>query len=40
MSDTEYDPSDNSNYPFHTEADVLNLLLLYDFKIEHRFITF
>ena len=29
MSDTEYDPSGNSNILFHVGADILNLLLLY-----------
>ena len=28
---TEYDPSSNSNLPFHVGDDVLNLLFLYDF---------
>ena len=27
----EYDPSGNSNLSFYVEADVLNLLLLYEF---------
>ena len=27
----EYDPSGNSNLPFHVETDILNLLLLYEF---------
>ena len=31
MSDTEYDPSGNSNSSFHVGADILNLLFLYDF---------
>ena len=30
MSDTEYDPSGNSNSSFHVGADILNLLLLYE----------
>ena len=30
MSYIEYDPSVNSNSLFHVEADILNLLLLYD----------
>ena len=29
MSDTEYDPSGNSNLSFHVGADILNLLLSY-----------
>ena len=28
MSDTEYDPSGNSNSSLHVGADILNLLLL------------
>ena len=35
MSDTEYDPSDNSNSSFHAGADILNLLFLYDFIFFH-----
>ena len=31
MSDTEYDRSGNSNLSFHVGADILNLLLLYEF---------
>ena len=31
MSNTEYDPSGNSNSSFHVRADILNLLFLYDF---------
>ena len=31
MSDTEYDPSGNSNFSLHVAAVILNLLLLYDF---------
>ena len=31
MSDTEYDPSGNSNLSFHVGADILNSLLLYEF---------
>ena len=31
MSDTECDPSGNSNFLFHFETDILNLLLLTDF---------
>ena len=31
--DIEYDPSGNSNFLFHTGADVLNLLFLYYFFI-------
>ena len=30
MSETEYEPSGNSNLSFHAGADILNLLLLYD----------
>ena len=30
ISDTEYDPSGNSNSSFHAWADILNLLILYD----------
>ena len=30
MSDTEYDPSGNSNLSFHVGVDILNLLLLYE----------
>ena len=30
ISDTEYDPSGNSNLSFHVRADILNLLLLYE----------
>ena len=30
MSDTEYEPTDNSNSSFHVGADILNLLLLYE----------
>ena len=30
MSDTEYDPSDDSSLSFHVGADILNLLLLYE----------
>ena len=30
MSDVKYDPSVNLNSLFHVEADILNLLLLYD----------
>ena len=33
ISDTEYDPSGNSNSSFHVEADILNTLFLYDFFI-------
>ena len=29
MSDTEYDPSGNSNFSFHNGADILDLLVLY-----------
>ena len=29
MSDTENEPSDNSNVSFNVGADILNLLLLY-----------
>ena len=29
--DTEYDPSGNLNSLFHVGADIVNLLLLYDF---------
>ena len=31
MSDTEYDPSGNSNSSFDVVVDILNLLFLYDF---------
>ena len=31
MSNTEYDPSGSSNLSFHVGADILNLLLLYEF---------
>ena len=31
ISDTEYNPPDNSNFSLHVEADALNLLFLYDF---------
>ena len=30
ISDTEYDPSGNSNYSFHGGADILNFLFLHD----------
>ena len=33
MSDTESDPSDNSDSSFHVAAGIPNLLLLYDFFI-------
>ena len=33
MSDIEYDPSGNSNSSFHVGAEILNLLLLYEFFI-------
>ena len=33
MSDTENDPSDNSDSSFHVAAGISNLLLLYDFFI-------
>ena len=33
MSDTEYNPPDNSNISFHVGVDFLNLLFLYDFFI-------
>ena len=31
MSDTEYDPSGNLKLSFHAGADILNLMLCYDF---------
>ena len=31
MSNTEYDPSGNSNLSFHVGADILNLLFLFEF---------
>ena len=31
ISDTEYDPSDNSNSSFRVTAAILNILFLYDF---------
>ena len=31
MSDTEHDPSGSSNLSFHVDADILTLLLLYEF---------
>ena len=31
ISNTEYDPSDNSNSSFHAGADISNLLFLYDY---------
>ena len=31
--DTEYDPSGNPNVMFHSGADILDLLFLYDFFI-------
>ena len=33
ISDTEYNPSGNSNFLFHVGADILNLLLLYELFI-------
>ena len=33
MSDTEYDPSGNSDSSFHVGADILNSLSLFDFYI-------
>ena len=33
MSGIEYDPSGNSNSSFYVEADILNLLFIYDFFI-------
>ena len=33
MSDTEYDPSGNSNSSFQGEANISNLIFLYDFFI-------
>ena len=33
MSDTEYNPSGNSNSPFHVGHKILDLLPLYDFFI-------
>ena len=33
MSDTEYDPSVNSNYSSYAGADIFNLLFLYDIFI-------
>ena len=33
ICDTEYDPSGNPNVIFHFEADILDLLFLYDFFI-------
>ena len=34
MSDTEYDPSGNSNSSFNVRVVILNLLSLYDFFIK------
>ena len=33
ISDTEYDPTSNSNLSFHADLGILNLLLLYDFLV-------
>ena len=33
ISDTEFDPSGSSNSSFYVGADILNLLLLYEFFI-------
>ena len=33
MSDTEYDPSGNSNSSFDVGIDILSLLFLYDFFV-------
>ena len=39
MSNTEYDPSGNSNLSFHVGADILNLLLLYKLYVFPRVIN-
>ena len=33
MLDTDYDRSGNSNFSFHVEADILNLLILHEYFI-------
>ena len=33
MSDTEYDPLDNSNLSFHVKVDILNSLFFYELLI-------
>ena len=33
MFDTEYDPTENSNSPFHVGSDILNVSFLFEFLI-------
>ena len=40
MPDTDYDPSGDSNFLFHSDPDILNLFILYDYFIFFRLLQY